>query len=227
LGALYVKQKRSALKSIMEHPYSLTNITLLYQKFNENFPIFADINDGLIFKRVYDSLKVSYPSSMYLKSLEVDIQNFDKSRMLQDKFSQVSEISYPNVLGYDINSKKRELYELSGKPFILVFWTSTQVAQKMFNLDLLDIYNKYHSAGLEIYQISVDTDKVQWATTIKDQKLPWINVCDGSGNASPAIASYNISKLPSLFLFDREGNMKGKDIFDKSKLENVVSSIIK
>ena len=32
------------------------------------------------------------------------------------------------------------------------------------------------------------------------QKLPWINVNDGLGGASPAVVTYNVKDLPNSFL---------------------------
>lgn len=225
LGALYVKQKRAAIKSIMLHPYSFTNISLLYQKFSDKLPVFADLNDGLFFKRVRDSIAPVYPESVYINMLDREVANFENSVKLQQQFSQAQEVAFPNIQAPDINSKIRNLTDFNGKPFILIFWTTGQVAQKMFNLDLLEIYNKYHSKGLEIYSVCIDSDKTAWATTIKDQKLPWVNVCDGQGTASQSIAIYNITKLPALFVYDAAGNSRGKNIFDKNKLDSVVAGL--
>ncbi len=227
LGALYVKQKRSSIKSIMEHPYSFTNISLLYQQFTNMLPVFADANDVLIFQRVHDSLKPLYPQSAYIRVLENEISQFSNSQVFTDRLATAPETAFPNMVLPDMNSKQCSLNSLLGRPFILLFWTSENLDQKVFNLDLLEVYNKYHKSGLEVYSVCIGTDKSQWASTVREQKLPWINVCDGLGLNSPAIATYNLSKLPTMILFDKEGNIKGKDLFMKAKLEADLSSIVK
>ena len=72
----------------------------------------------------------------------------------------------------------------------------------MFNQDvLLPIYKTYHPKGLEIYSVSLDTDKGVWASAVKNQDLPWINVCDGRGAATLAVSLYNITKgLPVAYM---------------------------
>ena len=70
LGKLYVAQKQAAVKHLVTHPYSFTNIRNLYRQFNENFPMFAELTDGVYFKQLADSLKVEYPQSPYVKALE-------------------------------------------------------------------------------------------------------------------------------------------------------------
>ena len=52
---------------------------------------------------------------------------------------------------------------------------------------LREIYNKYHAAGLEIYQVSVDPDEHFWKTSTA--ALPWISVRDEKGQS---VAKYNI-----------------------------------
>jgi peroxiredoxin len=109
-----------------------------------------------------------------------------------------------------------------------MFWTVADPNQKMFNNDLMEIYNKYKSAGLEIYQVSIDTDKTAWATAVKEQNLPWISVCDGKGAASIAVATYNVTAIPSMFVFNRKGDIvASNDLFSKSKVEEAVKKALR
>ena len=83
------------------------------------------------------------------------------------------------------------------KPCILRFLSTHNV----FNVDVLKpLYEDYHSKGFDIYQVSLDVDKSLWATTLKGQKLPWVNVCDSKGASSPYALIYNIQGLPSAFV---------------------------
>ncbi|MEF9931219.1 MAG: TlpA disulfide reductase family protein [Bacteroidales bacterium] len=227
LGKLYVKQKQNAIRGIMTNPYSFTNITLLYQQFTENLPVFADAKDGLFMKRVHDSLYTLYPNSVYVKALKVEIDKIGNAMELSDRLSSADESAFPNISLPDVNSKKIELNSLLGRPFILMFWSANDVKQKIFNQDLAELYKKYNSNGLEIYQVCVDIDKTAWATAVKDQSIPWISVCDGFGTASQAITTYNIASIPSMFIFDRSGNIVAKNVFDKSKLDAQLAKAVK
>jgi len=111
------------------------------------------------------------------------------------------EASFPDIILPDTKGEKRPLSAVDAKVVLVHFWDETDAAQKMMALDtLLPIYERYHPRGFEIYSICVSTDKPEWASSVLGQKLPWINVCDGLGGASPAVVTYNITELPTSFL---------------------------
>lgn len=226
LGALYVKQKQNSIKHLYTHPNSITNITLLYQRFPNNLPLFADVRDVLLFQRVYDSLKVKYPSSIYVSRLRDEISYREKSDLFNSKMLDASETGFPDISLPDVKAKVRSLSDLSGKVIILSFWSATDVNQRMLNQDLIQLYDKYSPKGLEIFQVAVDADKTAWARTVEEQMLPWISVCDGLGANSGAVTTYNVSKVPALFVIDKSGTIVAKDIYN-SELERVISNLTK
>lgn len=225
---LYVKYKQDIIKSIMQNPYSIANVQALHQSLMPDLPVFGGENDHLLFQRVHDSLVTVYPNSVYVKSLQEQIKAAQDYKMLAERISNAPEASFPNISLPDINAKNVELSSLEGKPFILMFWTVADANQKMFNYELLEVYNKYKSAGLEIYQVSIDTDKTAWATTVKEQNMPWISVCDGRGAASIAVASYNVATIPSIFVFNKQGDIiASQNLFSKAKIEEAVRKAIR
>lgn len=226
LGALYVKQKQYSIKHLYTHPNSIANITLLFQKFPNDFPIFADVSDVLLLKKAYDSLKVKYPSSVYVSRLFDEISYREKSEAFSSKLKDAPQAGFPNISLPDNRAKVRSLSEFSGKVIILSFWSVGDVNQKMLNRDFLQIYDKYESKGLEIYQVSVDADKTAWARAVDDQMLPWISVCDGLGSNSTAVKTYNVTKVPSDFIIDKSGTIVAKDVYGKD-LENLISRLAK
>jgi peroxiredoxin len=225
LGSLYVKQKQRAIKHLYTNPYSITNIPLLYQKFPNELPLFADARDILLFRRVCDSLIVKYPTSPYVTNLKDEVEKQERYMALNDRIEGANVAGHPDITMPDVNAKERSLSDLAGKVIVLSFWSSQDVNQKMLNQDLLQLYQKYSGRGLEIYQVSVDTDKTLWARTVADQNLPWISVCDGMGSSSIGVISYNVSKVPSIFVIAKDGNVVARDLFG-SKLESVVSGLL-
>jgi peroxiredoxin len=228
LSRLYVKYKQDMIKSIMQNPYAFANVQALYQSLMPGLPIFGGENDHFLFQRVHDSLQTLYPNSVYVKSLQEQIKAAQDLKLLASRIENADETSFPNISLPDINAKNVDLSSLEGRPFILMFWTVADPNQKMFNNDLMEIYNKYKSAGLEIYQVSIDTDKTAWATAVKEQNLPWISVCDGKGAASIAVATYNVTAIPSMFVFNKKGDIvASNDLFSKSKVEEAVKKALR
>ena len=62
--------------------------------------------------------------------------------------------------------------------------------------------------GFEVYAVSLDSDKAAWASAIRNQQLPWVNVCDTRGAQSPYVTSYGIGSLPMVW-FIVDGNVDG------------------
>ena len=71
-----------------------------------------------------------------------------------------------------------------------------------------DIYNKYHSRGFEIYQVSVDADEHFWKT--KTAALPWISVRMDDNNTK-VLSNYNVQAVPTFFLLDKNVNVVKRD----------------
>lgn len=225
LSKFFVQCKRSALNDIMKNTKSLASITLLYHKFGEELPLFGDVHDLVYFRTLYDSLQKTYPNSVYVKSLKEEVARYQKAFEFNNKMTLANELAFPEISLPDTKGEVRKMSELLGKPFMLIFWTSTNAEQKMYNHEIKKLYAKYHPKGLEIYQVSADVDKTLWATVVKEQELPWINVCDGRGTASVALGTYAINQLPTMFIFDKEGNVVAKDVFDIASLERTLGKL--
>lgn len=222
LSKAYVQYKRTALNHIMTHPKSITSAVVAFQKFNDYLPVFNELTDVLVFRQLYDSLQLVYPDSPYVTALLDDINRREADFALSQKIDMAQSVDHPELNLPDIDGKSRILSELDGKVVILSFWSVSQQEHKMFNQELLDIYNRYHASGLEIYQVSFDIDKPTWAAAVNNQKLPWISVNDGLGTSSPARAAYNVTKLPTMFVIGRSGDIIGKDVYDLASLEALV-----
>ncbi len=198
----YIDYYRDCVKYIMTNSKSLTSIPVLYQKVNENFPIFSQATDAILFQNVHDSLMTVYPESKYVEALKKETEKRFNIFNLSQQVQNARELSYPDLNLPSIDGNKVKLSEVDSKAVLVYFWQAADAAQKMFNQDVLvPLYKEYHPKGLEIYSVSLDTDKGVWASAVKSQNLPWINVCDGLGAASQAAVLYNISRgLPVAYL---------------------------
>ena len=226
MSKLYVDYKRQAIKYIVEHPYSITSAITLFRRFNENLPVFAQESDVVLFKAVQDSLLQVYPKTEYLKAIRDELDARGRNLDLSARLEDAKVISFPELSMPDVEGRNRNLSDLEGQVILLSFWSVGQDEHKLFNVDLADIYAKYHARGLEVYQVSLDIDKPSWAAVVKSQNLPWISVNDGYGTQSPAVISYNVDHIPSLFVIDRSGDIVARDIFEKADLEKQVVKLL-
>ena len=206
IGKTYIDYYRSRVAYVMNNSRSLTIVPVMYQSFSESLPVFGQATDALHFSNAADTLEMVYPESKYVKALRKEAQ---KRLNQMELFSRVATAEAVDFLDIELpnqNGKKVKLSDVHNKVTLVYFWTASDAAQKMFNLDaLLPVYKKYHDKGFNIYQVSLDVDNGMWARVMKEQKLPWTNVSDISGGASRYVMAYNLSKLPSAFLVGGDG----------------------
>ena len=202
----YVSYYRSRVKYILSNSHSLTVIPVLYQVVGEELPVFGQLTDAIHFSNMADSLRTVYPDSRYVKALQKEAARRQQYLNLSTRISNAEETGYPDIELGNVKGEKVKLSSAvaSSKVVMLYFWTSTDAAQTLFNTDvMLPVYEEFKDKGFEIYSVGADVDKSAWAAVVRNQKLPWINVCDAAGSASVALATYNVQSLPvSYFIVD-------------------------
>lgn len=203
----------------------------LFQKLND-YLIFDPLNnkeDVKCFGAVATSLNNSFPHATRSKNLyNIVIKGMKNTRRPQVKpleipKDKIVETGIIDIALRDVKGNIRKLSELKGKVVLLDFSVFQSPAGAPHNLMLRELYNKYASEGLEIYQISLDADEHFWKTSADN--LPWICVRDGNGVYSTNVSIYNIRQVPAVFLINRNNELKlrGENIKD---LEAAVKSLL-
>ena len=226
LGAMYVAYKQKAIKYIYAHPKSMTLIPVIFHNVTANLPLFSEYSDAILFERVYDSLRTKFSGSPYLVSLMSEIEKRKNLLQVETFLSNAERTDFPEIILPDVNSQQQHLSALQGNVILLSFWDPQNDGMKLYNNDLIPIYEKYHSKGFQIYQVAITSDKTDWAIYLKGKPLPWISVCDIANDNSYAAAVYNVSELPSLFLIAKDGTIVSKNIFDIKALEKEIAKLV-
>lgn len=227
LAQSYIRYYRDRTKYVMENSHSLTVVPILYQMIAPGFPLFGQQTDAIHFKNISDSLSTVYPESKYVRALSREAERRFKLLELNSKIQNAEPVDFLDIELPDVKGVKRKLSEVSGKVVLVHFWTSSNAAQKMFNQDVLKpVYADFHSKGLDIYQVALDSDKAEWARTVKNQGLEWVNVCDSRAAVSPYVGSYNLATLPVSYLLVN-GTFSTEKITDEASLRRVLGKILK
>lgn len=227
VSSLYLQYYRKALSFIMKHPHSITSVPVCFQNVTEGFPVFNTNTDAIRFRALADSLATVYPESKYVKALVRETERREKMLALEANIRSAQPSGFPDIILSDMQGQKSSLSSVDSKVVLLHFWSASDAQQKLFNQDVLKpVYAKYHDKGFEIYSVSLDTDKSTWASVVKAQQLPWINVCDTRGAASPYVATYNVASLPLSYLIC-DGELKGEKINDAKGLEAFLAKNLK
>ena len=131
----------------------------------------------------------------------VDAKNQD----FQIEASKVKESGVLDIALLDNHGQERHLTDLKGKVVLLDFHVFALEDSPARILTLRELYNKYQAQGLEIYQVSLDSDEHFWKQ--QTAALPWISVRDADGINSQRLVMYNIQAVPDFFIIDRGNNI--------------------
>lgn len=227
LVRLLTKQKQDYIRFIVTNPKSFAAIVAIYQEFSSGLPLFGRTEDYPYYQLLIDSLQTKYMGSAYLDRLKADSKNLKQQIALQAKLNDILvEESFPDLSLPDKSGKQVKLSSLKGKTILLYFWSGAMEGSQLDNRGLLNLYEKYHPKGLEIYHVALDTDRTKWIKAIETQGLPWVNVCDGKGAASTAIAVYNIQTVPANFIINKNGDIVAKNVFEEA-LEKKLAELLR
>ena len=146
-----------------------------------------------------------------------------QQKVLEIPEEAINETGVIDISLRDMKGNVRKLSELKGKAVILDFTIYQNAVSATHNYMLRDLYDKYASQGLEIYQVSLDADEHYWKTTADN--LPWVCVRDANGVYSSIAASYNVQNVPSVFLINKNNELsaRGETIKD---LEAAVKALL-
>ena len=208
---------------IFKEPMKASSYYALFQTIqlgNENSLIFNPRNnkdDVRVFAAVATSWDTYYPGAERGKNLHnIAIEGMKDIRIIENQRAQqqidASKVSVNGCIDLAMEDSKgqvRRLTDLKGKVVLLDFHLFASIESTKRIMMLRELYNKYHAAGLEIYQVSVDPNEHFWKTSTA--ALPWICVRDEGGIQGQSLQLYNVQNIPTFFLIDRSNTLKARD----------------
>ena len=203
------------------------------------FALFQQI-DGLLFFDLYDrkdvkaygAVATSYnhtypesPRSKHLYNLTLQSMKVLRAQRPVDYSNvETKEISFLDIELPDVRGEVVKLSTVAPGKVVLINFTAYQTEwSPALNMALGELYAKYHDQGLEIYQVSLDSDFHFWRNGASN--LPWVTVHDPQSVYSQVAGLYNVKQLPALFILDRKGNLV-KRVEDVKKLEADVKAVL-
>ena len=222
---------------IFKEPMKASSYYALFQTIqlgNVNSLIFNPRNnkdDVRVFAAVATSWDTYYPGAERGKNLHnIAIEGMKDIRIIENQRAQqqidASKVSVNGCIDLAMEDSKgqvRRLTDLKGKVVLLDFhlFASSESTKRI--MMLRELYNKYHAAGLEIYQVSVDPNEHFWKTSTA--ALPWICVRDEGGIQGQSLQLYNVQSIPTFFLIDRSNTLKARDALIKD-LDEAIKNLL-
>jgi peroxiredoxin len=203
------------LNYIYKEPYKAYSYFALFQALG-NWLIFnprTDKEDIKAFAAVATSWDTYHPHAERGQNLHnIAIEGMKNQRIVNAKnqdieieASKVSESGVLDIALRDNKGQERHLTDLKGKVVLLDFHIFALEDSPARIIMLRELYNKFHAQGLEVYQISLDSDEHFWKQ--QTAALPWVSVRDENGINSQRLILYNVQAVPDFFLIDRGNNI--------------------
>ena len=202
-------------KLILSNPRSLIAYYALFFKHNGT-PLWemADPSDRRLYQAVATSYNLWMPEydrtkALYNQVLEyMQAERSIRSQLAAQQLIAESENAFLDITLADAKGNMQSLSQYRGKVIILDF-SSTEMEQYVaYNFELRELYNQYHKQGLEIYSVGIERNLLAWEEATEN--LPWLTVRALDSEITEVLTRYNVLSLPTLFLFDKEGNIQGR-----------------
>ncbi len=159
------------------------------------------------------NLHESAPNSQQINLWYAEVQQYEKQLLAkQEEGLPVGEMA-PNIVLQNPQGDTIQLKDLKGKYVLLDFWASWCQPCRQNNPHLVQIFEKYHFQGLEIFSVSLDEMKERWMNAIKVDKLKWqYHGCDFQKWNGIAVNKYKVASIPAVFLLDKNGKIIAKNL---------------
>lgn len=206
---------------IFKEPMKASSYFALFQTLNaggQSVLIFnprSSEQDVKVFAAVATSWDTFYPNEERGENLHnIAIEGMKDIRIIKSKQAQgviaADKVNTTGIIDFTLTDNKGQecrLSSLQGKVVMLDFHLFAGEKSLQRIMMLRELYNKYHAAGLEIYQVSVDSDEHFWKT--QTAALPWIST--RAGDDTRVLQLYNVQQVPTFFLLDRNCNVVKRD----------------
>ena len=226
----FTLQERDTMIERLIHAYKtevkLNFIQNHYDATSSYFACFQMLNGLLLFDPIRDKSDLTWlravanawnekypgqPRSENLKNIAAEgrrNQAKPKEIVLDYDNEKVRELGIIDMTMPDINGKERTLSSLRGNVILLDFTAFALPGNQERTMRLRELYNKYHSQGFEIYQVSLDEDYHFWAQ--RSELLPWVCVFCEEGLQSDMVTLYRVDRVPTYFLIDRNCDLQAR-----------------
>lgn len=161
-------------------------------------------------QKMYDALSAEIKETAPGKKI-VESLNAAKEREEKGKSTAIGALA-PDFSGPTPDGGEMSLKQAMGKVTIIDFWAAWCKPCRMENPNVVNVYSKYHSKGLNIIGVSLDRKEEDWKKAIADDKLTWHHISSLDYFDDAIAKLYNVDAIPATFILDENGVIIAKNL---------------
>lgn len=129
----------------------------------------------------------------------------------------------PDFTVVSLQGDSLSLRPVKGKLKLLHFWTSYDPVCRLDNVNILNLYQRFHLKGLEIISVSRDENEQACMKAINTDGMFWKN---GLDQEARVFHLYGVKALPYTILLDEENRIIAKNLENKV-LQKKINELLK
>jgi peroxiredoxin len=207
-------------KELLEKEF-MTAVDTILQKAKVNPLVYKHVVEYLLdgFKKFGFDAIINYIIENYVikddicidQKLETALQR----RMEQAKYFKIGD-TVPNIVTKDLFGKEVNLYSITSENILIVFYASWCPHCQTLLPQISELYKNQEQKDVEVFAVSIDSNKSDWQKFINANGWKWVNVSDLKGWNSSAVKDYYIYATPTMFLVDKQRKIIKKPLsFDE------------
>ncbi|MDO4714753.1 MAG: TlpA disulfide reductase family protein [Bacteroidales bacterium] len=186
-------QQMAAAEFIRKHINQAAGVAAFVQYFAEGKDVSVQLATS-----VAKELRAAHPSNAWVATL---------TQQLEAQWRNSKGEPLPNFTLTTHRGRTVTKADYTGKPFAIVVWASWNNKQPSYTLEL-----RRYAPQLAQLHLSLDVDSAMAHGIIARDSITAPIVMDRKGLASPIVAHFGISQVPTCLLIDKHGRIVARDI---------------
>ena len=185
--------------------------------------------DSYVSWDLVDQGRVAMDSETFAPSFEAlspKFRNSPEGKALAEQIVNVRQteigLRSPDFSQCDAHGNPISLRSLHGKYVLVDFWASWCGICRMENPNVLRAYNAYKDSGFTVLGVSLDESKDKWLQAVREDNMPWQQVCDMKGKNNDVAMLYGIQGIPQNVLLDPNGVIIAKNLRDRDLMNKMM-----
>jgi peroxiredoxin len=183
------------------------------------------LNDDAKAKELLSQLKTDFNDTPFVARVEKQEAAALAAKQMQN--SLVVGAKFPDFNVTDVAGQPISVASSKGKVVLIDFWATWCPPCRAELPDVIATYQKYHAKGFNVIGVSLDDNKAQLLSFIKDQNMTWPQYFDGQRWDNKLAVKYGIQAIPATFLLDAKGKIIGEDLQGDALEQAVAAALAK